>query len=98
MTRTYAVVWAALIGLATVTLVASRALGGGWGVVVAFAIAGAKAALVAAYFMDLARGRPVLRVVFAVAVAFVLVLVLGVLGDVAARPAASPYVDDRGGR
>lgn len=95
--RGYLAVWAALIALATLTLLASRLLGGGWGLVLAFAIAAAKATLVAAYFMDLARGRPVLRIVFAVGVAFVVILVLGVLGDVATRPAASPYVDDRGG-
>jgi caa(3)-type oxidase subunit IV len=94
----YVAVWIALVILATITLLASRTLGGGWGFALAFAIAGAKAGLVAAFFMDLAHGRPVLRIVFAVGVAFVLVLVLGVLADVATRSTASAYVGDQGAR
>jgi len=100
----YVIAWGALVVLATVTLVASRAAGGGWGLVIAFAIATAKAGVVAAVFMDLsgdlvgrhAGGRPIHRVVLAVAVGFVLVLVLGVLADVGTRSVASPYVDDLG--
>ena len=46
----YGAVWLALVVLATVTLFASRAVTGGWGLVVAFAIASAKAVLVVAYF------------------------------------------------
>jgi cytochrome c oxidase subunit IV len=95
--RRYLVVWLALIALATITLVASRAVGGGWGLVIAFAIAAAKAALVVAWFMHLAGGRPILRIVFAVALGFVVILVLGVLADVGTRAAASAEVDDRGG-
>lgn len=94
--RRYLLVWLALIALATVTLLASRAIGGGWGLGIAFAIAAAKAALVVAQFMHLARDRPILRIVFAVAIGFVAILVLGVLADVATRGAASAYVDDRG--
>jgi cytochrome c oxidase subunit 4 len=92
----YVIVWLALIGLATVTLVASRALGGGWGLVIAAAIAAAKAGLVAAFFMHLAGGRPIYRLVFAIALGFVVVLVLGVLADVGTRSVASAYVDDQG--
>jgi caa(3)-type oxidase subunit IV len=94
----YVLVWGVLIALATVTLIASRAIAGGAGVALAVAIAAAKAALIAAWFMHLARGRPALRVTFAVGLGFVVVLVLGVLGDVALRPAASAYVDDAGAR
>lgn len=93
--RAYLIVWAALVALATVTLLASRA---GAGSLVAFAIAAAKAALVLLCFMHLRGGRSVLRVVFATALVFTLLLVLGVLGDVALREAASPYVDDLGAR
>jgi len=93
----YLTVWIMLVALATVTLLASRAVTGGWGLVVAFAIAAAKAALVIAFFMHLAGGRPVYRIVFAVAITFVLVLVLGILADVGTRSFASAYVDELGG-
>jgi cytochrome c oxidase subunit 4 len=92
----YVLVWIALVALATVTLFASRAVTGGWGLLIAFAIAIAKAALVVAFFMHLAGGRPVYRMVFAVAIAFVLLLVLGVLADVGTRSVASSYVDELG--
>jgi cytochrome c oxidase subunit 4 len=93
---TYLAVWLALVVLATLTLVASRAVGGGWGLVIAFAIAAAKAGLVVAFFMHLVGGRPIHRIVFAIAVGFVLLLVLGVLADVGTRSIAGPYVDDVG--
>jgi cytochrome c oxidase subunit 4 len=92
----YVIVWAALIALATATLLASRVMTGGAGLAIAFAIAAAKAGLVAAFFMHLAGGRPIHRVVFAVGVGFILLLVLGVLADVATRSIASAYVDDVG--
>jgi cytochrome c oxidase subunit 4 len=91
----YLIVWLVLVGLATLTLLASRALGGGWGLVIAGAIAAAKAALVAAFFMHLAGGRPIYRLVFAIALGFVMLLVLGVLADVGTRSVASAYVDDQ---
>jgi cytochrome c oxidase subunit IV len=92
----YVLVWLALVILATVTLFASRAVGGGWGLVVAFVIAAAKAVLVVAFFMHLASGRPIHRIVFAVAVGFLVLLVLGILADVGTRSIASAYVDDLG--
>jgi cytochrome c oxidase subunit 4 len=94
----YVLVWLALIVLATLTLFASRAVTGGWGLVVALAIAGAKALLVLAFFMHLAGGRPVHRLTFAAAMAFLVLLVLGVLADVGTRSIASSYVDDMGRR
>jgi cytochrome c oxidase subunit 4 len=92
----YVVVWIALVVLATVTLIASRAVTGGWGLMVAFAIATAKAVLVVAYFMHLAGGRPIHRIVFTTAMAFLILLVIGVLADVGTRSVAGPYVDDLG--
>ncbi|HEX2687662.1 MAG TPA: cytochrome C oxidase subunit IV family protein [Kofleriaceae bacterium] len=92
----YVAVWLALVGLATATLFASRAVTGGWGLVVAFAIAAAKAVLVIAYFMHLSGGRPIYRIAFVVAVAFLVLLVLGILADVGTRSVASSYVDDLG--
>jgi len=94
--RGYALVWIALVALATLTLLASRAVTGSGGLVLALAIAGAKAALVAAFFMHLAGGRPIHRIVFGVAVAFIVLLVLGVLADVGTRSIASSYVDELG--
>ena len=92
----YVIVWGVLAALATVTLFASRAVAGGWGLLIAGAIAAAKAALVVAFFMHLAGGRPIYRIVFAVAIAFVVLLILGILADVGTRSVASSYVDDRG--
>ena len=94
--RGYVLVWLALVVLATVTLFASRAVAGGWGLMVAFAIAAAKAVLVVAFFMHLASGRPIHRIVFAVAIGFLVLLVLGILADVGTRSIASAYVDDLG--
>jgi caa(3)-type oxidase subunit IV len=59
-------------------------------------IAAVKAALVAAFFMHLAHGRPVHRIAFAAAIAFFLLLTLGVIADVGTRSVASVYVDDVG--
>ncbi|TMQ05134.1 MAG: hypothetical protein E6J90_19345 [Deltaproteobacteria bacterium] len=92
----YLLVWLALVVLATVTLFASRAVTGGWGLMVAFAIASAKAALVVAFFMHLAGGRPIHRIAFSVAMAFLVLLVIGVLADVGTRSVASSYVDEAG--
>lgn len=92
----YLAVWLALVVLATVTLFASRAVTGGWGLLVAFAIASAKAVLVVAYFMHLAGGRPIHRIVFSIAIAFLALLVIGILADVGTRSIASSYVDNVG--
>jgi len=92
----YVVVWIALVALATLTLFASRAVTGHWGLVVALSIATAKAVLVIAFFMHLAGGRPLHRIVFIVAIGFVLLLVLGILADVGTRSLAGPYVETRG--
>lgn len=86
-----------LVVLATATLIASRVVTGGAGPVISFAIAAAKAGLVLACFMHLASGRPVHRVIFAIAMGFLVLLVLGVLADVGTRSLASAYVDELGG-
>lgn len=94
--RGYALVWVALVALATLTLLVSRAVTGGPGLVVALVIASVKALLVVAFFMHLASGRPMHRIVFGVAIAFIVLLVLGIMADVGTRSIASSYVDDRG--
>ncbi len=89
-------VWIALVVLATASLLASRVISGSAGLAVSLAIAAIKAGLVAAFFMHLARGRAVHRMAFAAAIAFFLLLVLGILADVGTRSVASSYVDDLG--
>jgi hypothetical protein len=55
---------------------------------------GGQGALVVAFFMHLAGGRPIHRIVFAIG--FMLLLVPGVLADVGTRSLASSYLDDLG--
>jgi cytochrome c oxidase subunit 4 len=90
----YVVTWIALVVLATLTLLASQHVTGHAGLVLALSIASAKAGLVACFFMHLAGGRPLHRIVFGVAIAFVALLILGVIADVGVRPLAGPYVED----
>jgi len=92
---TYVLVWIALIVLATASLFVSNIIPGG-SLAISIAIAAVKAALVAAFFMHLAHGRPVHRMAFAAAIAFFLLLMLGVIADVGTRSIASVYVDDVG--
>lgn len=74
--------WLGLVALATTSLLAPKLLP------LALAIAGAKAALVAWAFM-----RPVHKVVVTVALAFVALIVVGIVADVVTRPYASAYVE-----
>jgi cytochrome c oxidase subunit 4 len=92
----YVAVWIALVVLATATLFLSRAVTGGWGLVLALVIATTKAVLVVAFFMHLASGRPIHRIVFTIAMAFLVLLVIGMLADVGTRSIASSYVDELG--
>ena len=93
---TYVIVWVVLIVLATLSLLLSDVIVGGSGLAFSLIIATAKAALVAAFFMHLAHGRAVHRMAFAAAIAFLLLLVFGVIADVGTRSVASVYVDDVG--
>jgi cytochrome c oxidase subunit IV len=91
---TYVIVWFVLAGLATVSLLVSYAPLGDWNVIVAFTIATLKAALVFGFFMHLRHGPPLHRIVIVVAMCFVVLIILGVLADVATRSVASSYADD----
>jgi cytochrome c oxidase subunit 4 len=93
--RTYVLVWFVLIVLATASLFVSNVIPGG-SLAISIAIAAVKAALVAAFFMHLAHGRPVHRMAFVAALAFFLLLMLGVIADIGTRSFASAYVDDVG--
>lgn len=83
----YLLAWLGLVVLATVSLFVS-----GSSLALALAIAAVKAALVGAIFMHLWGSRAVHRIVFLTAVAFIALLVLGVVADVGTRDIASAYV------
>jgi cytochrome c oxidase subunit IV len=90
--RRYVFVWIALLALTVTTYAVSRVdLGGHWNLTVALAIAAAKAALVALFFMHLWDGKGTNRIVFVVSLFFLLLLMGGVVGDMATRfPLARP--------
>ena len=92
---TYVVVWLALAALAGISLLAASVSLGPWNVVLAFAIAAVKAGLVLGIFMQLVHGRPLHRVVIAVAFGFVVVIILGVMADVGTRDVAGPDLEER---
>ncbi len=92
---TYVVVWIALAVLATATLLLSRAAAGDWSIVIALAIASVKAAIVGAYFMHLAYGRALHRLAIVVSIGFVVLIVAGIVADVATRSVAGPDLDPR---
>jgi cytochrome c oxidase subunit IV len=85
--KRYLLTWLALVVLATLSLFVS-----GTSIALSLAIAAIKAALVAAFFMHLWDSRPVHRIAFIAAVAFIVLLVLGVAADVGTRDLAGPYV------
>lgn len=90
----YVRVWAALALLTAATLFLSRQHLGPFALPVALAIASAKSALVVLFFMHLAEHRGASPVVLAVAVVFVVVLILFAVVDVQTRfPLAAPYVE-----
>jgi cytochrome c oxidase subunit IV len=88
----YAVVWVALLALTLLTYGLSRLhIPGGWGVVVALAIASAKGTLVALFFMHLWDQSGPNRLVFVTSLVFVSLLVGLTLLDNATRfPLANP--------
>lgn len=91
-TGRYLAVWAALCVLTIGTFLASRlALGPPWHLLVALFIAGAKASLVALFFMHLWDQPGANRLVFATSLVFVALLIGLVLLDNATRfPLANP--------
>src|SRR3954470_12676107 len=90
--RRYVFVWIALLALTGTTFGMSKVdLGHHWNLVVALAIAVAKAALVVLFFMHLWDGKGTNRLVLVVSLFFVLLLIGGVVGDMATRfPLARP--------
>lgn len=87
----YAAVWIALLALTGLTFAMSKVDLGRWNLPLALVIATAKAGLVVLFFMHLWDSRGTNRLVLAVSVFFVLLLIAGVVGDVATRfPLARP--------
>jgi cytochrome c oxidase subunit 4 len=89
----YIIVWIALVVLATITLLVTGAPIGNWSIVIAIVIAITKAALVVMYFMHLKHGRPLHRMVFLIAIGFLVLVVIGLLADVGTRSLASAYAE-----
>jgi cytochrome c oxidase subunit 4 len=88
----YAIVWIALLVFTGLTYGLSRLhIPGGWGVVVALAIAATKGGLVALFFMHLWEQAGAQRLVLATSLVFVALLIGLVLLDNATRfPLANP--------
>lgn len=85
--RALVITWGALLGLAGLSLLASRVHTGAWALPLALAIALAKVALVAVVFMELRVARFVARLALVVAAAFIVLLAGLMAGDVATREA-----------
>lgn len=87
----YLLVWGALIVLTVLTVLTARLETGAANLLIALGIACAKGGLVAWFFMHLSDTEGHNRLVFVVALVFVVVLILGVLADYGMRlPTALP--------
>ncbi len=81
----YWFVWIALLVLTVVTYVTGRMHMPTYGIYIAMAIALTKATLVAVFFMHLREQKGVNRMVLVTSVIFVLIMFLGIFGDVFTR-------------
>src|SRR5579862_5786803 len=81
----YAIVWLVLLGFTILTIVTGRIDLGTANIFIALGIAVTKATLVVLFFMHLWDMGGVNRMVFVVSVLFVIVLMLGVFGDLFVR-------------
>ena len=87
----YVLIWMALLVFTITTVVTGRMDLGGANLPLALIIATVKATLVVLFFMHLWDAEGINRLVFGVAVVFVIVLMLGVFGDLLTRmPDALP--------
>jgi cytochrome c oxidase subunit 4 len=82
----YVVVWALLIVFTFITYKTGRMDLGGWNLPLALTIATIKASLVVLFFMHMTEAAGANRVVFVVSLVFLLVMLLGVFGDLWTRP------------
>jgi cytochrome c oxidase subunit 4 len=87
----YAVVWAILLFFTVLTIVTGRINLGAANIFIALIIAVTKATLVVLFFMHLWDMGGVNRLVFVVSVLFLVVLIVGVFGDLTTRlPSSLP--------
>jgi len=87
----YVVIWLILMVATVTTVVTGRMDLGAANLPVALLIASVKAALVVMFFMHLWDSEGINRLVFGVSIVFVIVLLLGVFGDLLTRmPTALP--------
>jgi len=87
----YVVIWLLLLGFTITTVVTGRMDLGGANLPLALIIATIKATLVVLFFMHLWDSEGINRLVFGVSILFVIVLLLGVFGDLLTRlPDALP--------
>ena len=91
----YWLVWLALLVLTAITWFTGRMHIAGFALVLALIIAVTKATLVVLFFMHLWEQKGVNRIAFASSVIFVMVMLLGVFGDVTMRlPSLLPRRED----
>lgn len=81
----YVAIWLILLALTVLTVVTGKMDLGAANIYIAMAIATTKATLVVLFFMHLWDEGGVNRLVFAVSILFLLVLILGVFGDLTTR-------------
>jgi len=94
-TKRYIVVWAILLICTALTVWTGRQDLGGANIVIALVIATFKASLVVLFFMHMTEAAGANRVVFVVSLVFLIVMLLGVFGDLWTRnpmtlPTGSP--------
>jgi cytochrome c oxidase subunit 4 len=85
----YIVIWALLLVATLTTVITGRMDLGGANLPLALIIASVKAGLVVMFFMHLWDSEGINRLVFGVSVLFVIVLLLGVFGDLYTRQSAA---------
>ena len=85
MTRTVVVIDGLLIGLALLTIGVAHLNLQGWNSVLAMGIAGAKAALIALFFMELRSTRGMPRIVALAGLLWLAILLVGTLDDLLTR-------------
>jgi cytochrome c oxidase subunit IV len=78
-------VWGALLAFLALTVASSFVRLGAWNLVINLAIAGAKAGLVAIFFMHLRTGSTLLRLVAAAALMWLTIMLTLTLADVLTR-------------
>ena len=85
----YVIIWALLLVATLTTVITGRMDLGGANLPLALIIASVKAGLVVMFFMHLWDSEGINRLVFGVSVVFVIVLLLGVFGDLYTRQSAA---------